>query len=67
MSLIGNRIKRSEEMKPSWNSRKKWIRILAVVGFLAAGAAFSHGCGEDTLPPPGPGNTGTIVVTGGAV
>jgi hypothetical protein len=54
-------------MEPNWNLKKKWIRILVVVGFLAAGAVFSHGCGEDTLPPPGPGNTGTIVVTGGAV
>jgi hypothetical protein len=66
MFLVGN-LRRSKKMEPNWNLKKKWIRILVVVGFLAAGAVFSHGCGEDTLPPPGPGNTGTIVVTGGAV
>jgi len=54
-------------MKTNWNLKKKWMRILFVVGFLAAGAVFSPGCGENTLPPPGPANTGTIVVTGGAV
>jgi len=54
-------------MRPNLNFRQKLMRIVIVSGFLAAGAAFSHGCGEDTLPPPRPTNTGTVVVTGGAV
>jgi len=54
-------------MKPHWNSSWRWIRTLVVVGLLAAGAAVSHGCGENTLPPPHPPNTGTVIVTGGAV
>jgi len=54
-------------MKSNSNSWKKRMRILFVAGFLAAGAALSPGCGENKLPPPGPGTSGTIVITGGAV
>lgn len=43
------------------------IKFVIVLSLLAMGSVLYVGCGEGVLPPPNPPNTGTIIITGGAV
>jgi len=49
-------------MKMKRQTSKK-IKLIVVLGFLIAGTALYYGCGENKLPPPGPSNSGTIIMT----
>jgi hypothetical protein len=40
------------------------IKLILVLGLLAIGVVFHLSCGEGTLPPTSPPQTGQITVTG---
>lgn len=61
MSSIGASI--SEAMKLR---RKMWRRVAAAVLFFMIATGFNT-CGEGTLPPKPPPNTGTVNIFGEAV
>ncbi|MEJ2553001.1 MAG: hypothetical protein P8164_14725 [Gammaproteobacteria bacterium] len=41
-------------------------RTLLYIAGLVLSVVLIHGCGEGSLPPPGPATTGGIIITGGA-
>lgn len=54
-------------MKISTHHLKKLKpRTLLYIAGLILSVVLIHGCGEGSLPPPGPPNTGGIIITGAA-
>lgn len=53
-------------MKISTHLKKLKPRTLIYIAGLVMATTLLHGCGEGTLPPPAPPDTGAVVITGAA-